>query len=157
MRMIVVVTGLLACTAGTEPRFPVWEGAPGVIYFSHDGPAVTVPDSFLVGVPDTVTVLTYGGGCVSGGYTESDVDGLLAVVRPIDNVVVRAPANHACTDILLEFRHEAALTFGEAGTATIRFVGLHSPADTLYTVTRTVPVLHADGLSAVRAQGDARR
>ena len=131
--LLIGVGLLMACDGifglGEEKRVGVIEhyGAPVVI---------TVPDSVQAGVSFEVSVLTYGGGCLSKDGTEVQVSGLSADVTPYD---IHSGAE-ACTDNLGLFDHRAMVTLRESGVAEIRFHGKQLPEDSLITVVREVVV-----------------
>jgi hypothetical protein len=106
-----------------------------------DTTTVTVPTSARVGVPISITVTSFGGGCIVQGETEFTRRGLEAEVRPYRYETVRLPPNMACTDELRIFQHTVSTTFEESGDARVRVFGLRRPGDAPHVVERQVPVL----------------
>ena len=96
---------------------------------------ITTPAVFHVGVPDTVSIHTVGNGCVRLANTTVTVQGLLATIQPVDSIMIR----DVCTDQLATFTHKAAVTFQQAGTATIRILGRNDFVTNI-TVERTATV-----------------
>jgi hypothetical protein len=131
-RLTMVGLGCLACGDDyIEVR--------GVIVLDQtNGLSLEVPDQFEVGVPATVTVATYFGGCARDGPTLVHVDGLLAVIEPYDEML--APeAGRFCPSFLRSFPHSAQVEFRESGDATVRVIGIdHAGGDTLMTYDTTV-------------------
>ena len=85
---------------------------------------ITAAFTATAGVPYSVKVLTYGGGCVSQGETESSQVGMTALIEPYD-LERRADA---CTDELRVHEHIAALRFEQRGDATITVRGRSEPS-----------------------------
>ncbi len=108
----------------------------GVIAFHGDPVVVTVPDTVQAGVSFEVSVLTYGGGCLSKDGTKVQVRGLSADVTPYDI----HSGGEICTADLGLFDHRAMMTLRESGVAEIRFHGRQLPQDSLITVVREVVV-----------------
>ena len=132
------VAPLFAISCGIWPsEGKEWELRRGTVEFYDDPIVIEHADTFTLGASGSVTVRTYGGGCVRQGVSEVAVNGLTAVIEPFDSVHVAA---QVCTDILRLFRHVVAVSFTERGTATLRIVGLSRPADDEITVTRHVVV-----------------
>ena len=120
---VVAVYIAAACIPSTEPvRF---EEEIGFIKgFNLDDPRVVVPDTVDLGEPFTVTVTTYGGGCVSKGCTAVSAEGLLATVMPYDVMAQQG----VCTAILISFEHEAILQFDQTGVARVVIRGRQAPS-----------------------------
>lgn len=110
----------------------------GVIDHHDDPVRVEAPAEVARGTDFQVAVVTYGGGCVSEGDTQVEVDGLRAVVTPHD-IDVSGPGIF-CTLELRQFRHTATLRFDRAGTATVVFRGRRVPEGDVVSVERTVRV-----------------
>jgi len=131
---VLVVSG---CSQSTEPEETA---EPGVLAFYQDPILVEIPDTVTRSVPFVVSVRTYGdGGCVRQGFTEVEVDGSDAELRPLDFHQVLKDGQ-SCTDILGIFDHEASLEFETAGVATVRVVGVEEPAGTAVEITSGVVV-----------------
>ena len=106
-----------------------------------DTTTVTLPTSARVGVPVSIAVTSFGGGCITQGETEFTLRGLEAEVRPYRYEAVRLPPNMACTDELRIFRHTVSLEFEESGDARVRVFGLRRPGDAPHVVERQLTVL----------------
>ena len=107
------------------------ELAPGVIKFHHDDIEITVPTEFEAGQPSTVSVATFGDGCVSMGETRVEVDGLSAVVAPW-NLVPTPGADVVCTMILKRITHTVEIVFDQSGSATVTVRGWALPENESY-------------------------
>lgn len=128
--LILVATGCTALLGPGETR------RLGVIDFYQDPVVIAVPDTVQAGAAFEVSVRTYGGGCITKGDTETQVEGLTAEVRPYD---LHSGAE-VCTDELRIFDHRATLAFEQAGLAEVRFHGREMPADSVVTIVRSVVV-----------------
>lgn len=107
--------------------------------FGGDSAVVIVPATARAGVPLTVEVRSWGGGCTERDSTGVIVNGLTADVRPL----VREPAparNAVCPAILKQFTHTTAITFARAGAATVRLHGQRESDGRALTITRAVTV-----------------
>lgn len=133
---------LAACAstpnANEAPREQEGRRVLGVIDHHGDPVQVEVPAEVARGTDFQVAVVTYGGGCVSQGDTDVQIDGLSAVVAPFD-IDVSGPGVF-CTMELRQFRHTATLRFDRPGTATIIFRGRRVPEGDVVSVERTVRV-----------------
>lgn len=108
-------------------------------FLPGDTLAVVTPAVARVGVPFTIDIRSWGGGCTERDSTTVRVSGRTAEVRPL----VREPApsrDQACFTIIKQFTHTAAVTLTQAGTATVRVVGRRQDDGRAVTVTRTVTV-----------------
>ncbi len=85
-------------------------------------PALTAPDTVIVGRQFTVTTFTIGGGCFREGDTEFTSDEGSAEVRPFDFFLDPGP-DGACTADLAYYPHTATFALFRPGVATIRVVG----------------------------------
>jgi len=104
-----------------------------------DTAVVVVPTTARVGVPLTVEVRSWGGGCTERDSTGVIVNGLTADVRPL----VREPVpsrNRVCPAILKQFTHTAAITFARTGSALVRVHGQRDSDGQALTITRAVTV-----------------
>lgn len=112
----------------------------GTLEHYGDPAQVEVPASVRRGQPFTVTVTTYGGGCIEKGETKVEVEGLRAEVRPYDYDT--SPLNGICNDELRIHKHAATLSFEEIGTAEVIFYGLKEDTSsvTQTSATRTLEV-----------------
>ncbi|HEU4562711.1 MAG TPA: hypothetical protein VFS20_33080 [Longimicrobium sp.] len=111
----------------------------GTVEFHADPVRIVAPATVQAGVPFTVQVTTYGGGCVTQGDTEAAVTGSEAQVTVYDMVYEPRP-NEGCTMELRMFEHTATLQFAQAGPATLRVRGWKEPAGQEITLTRQIVV-----------------
>lgn len=118
-------------TAGPDERRKT-----GTIRFFEDPVLTRVPDTVAAGRSFSVSIRTYGGGCVRKGDTEVAQEERSATVTPFD---VHSGAN-VCTAELKLFEHTATVTFRSPGSATVRFRGRAEPGDSVVTVSRPVVV-----------------
>jgi hypothetical protein len=122
-----LVAGVAGCRSSTAP-----DPSPdvGIIDFYANGTAgvVEAPASVQVGRDFTVTVRTFGGGCVSAAgasVTYHRPELTLAVIVPYDNS--RLPPGTPCADVLTRPARDVTLRFTTPGTATIRVEGRREP------------------------------
>ena len=108
-----------------------------LIRLSNDPVVVDVPAAAVAGVPLTVAVTTYGGGCVGEDTTVTFVEGLHADVVPYQRVIT---GNIGCTLELRITKRQVAIVFPAAGRATVRVIGRSSPSDSVVVVERSVAV-----------------
>lgn len=116
------------------------ERRPAYVRYYQDPPQLDAPDTIDAGVSFTVTVRTFGGGCIDQGDTEVSVAGQTAELRPFDIFTTHLPRNYACPDILFHYSHTASVRFTESGVAVVRVVGRVAPGDSATTLERTVVV-----------------
>jgi hypothetical protein len=103
-------------------------------YLGHPS-FVQVPDTVLVGVSFNVVARTYGGGCISYGYTDVEYTSPGVIdVRPYDIDSLE----DVCTDDLSLFDHTAELAVDSPGTWVIQFHGRQIPPDTVIIIERSV-------------------
>jgi hypothetical protein len=138
---VVSVVTLIGCSR-MDWTAPVLERVrgPAIVLFYGDTSSVSLPASARVGVPFSITVTSFGGGCIAHGETEVTLHALESEVRPHRYEAVRLPPNVACTMELRIYRDTVSLVFGEPGEATVRVVGIRRPGDTLYIIERRLPV-----------------
>ncbi|HET7464298.1 MAG TPA: hypothetical protein VFJ82_23775 [Longimicrobium sp.] len=111
----------------------------GTIQFHADPVRIEAPGSVQAGVPFTVRVITYGGGCVTQGDTEASATAGEAQVTVYDRAHDPGP-NGVCTMELRMFEHTATLQFANPGAATLRVRGWKEPDQQEITVTRPIVV-----------------
>lgn len=133
---IVLALTASSCDDGLLP--PDRERVVGTISFYQDPVKVEVPKTATRGTPFDVKVTTYGGGCISQGDTEVEVQGAGAVVTPYD-VEVRDP-ELVCTLELRTFVHVASVRFDAPGPAVVTVRGVREPEGDVVTVQKTVTV-----------------
>ncbi len=136
---LIALLSATACASQGQVLEPTVELQPGILEFYDQPVQITTPDTVAVGAPATIEVKTYGGGCVSKGETRVTVEGLLAVVEPLDSVITPSP-EAACTDELRFFSHIVTVEFTERGTATLRVRGRRMPAGELLEADRIIVV-----------------
>jgi len=131
-----VLTLLGAVSSCEDPGGPKEERRVGVVAYYGDPVVVTAPDTVLAGEPFSVSVRTYGDGCVSKDGTEVQSADLTVDITPYD---VHSGARF-CTDILNMFDHALTLNVAQSGTALLRFHGKQLPGDVSVTEPREVIV-----------------
>ncbi len=109
-----------------------YELSRGIIdpYYHHGYEVETnfaVSDSVYVGEPVLVGVATFGDGCRRMGTLNISVDGLQALVEPYDSVCI--PPSRTRELRVLEY--QSSFVFNQPGHATVWFMGLIHPEDTL--------------------------
>lgn len=133
-----VLAALASACSALLPERPS-EQQPAVLEHYGEPPQVTAPASVLVGEPVTVSVTSYGGGCVRKGYTEVvQGQGMTVSVRPYE--LHAGDGKSVCTDELALYRHQVTLRFDQPGTATLRIHGTRMPGREPITLTHTVVV-----------------
>lgn len=107
-----------ACTAKD-----VWRLTPSPIVAPGSSlPAVHVPDTMNVGVPDTVTVWTRGGGCTRFMTPQLTADDLHVTIRLLDSVLVQG-RDDICPAVRWDHRNTVAIQFSGPGAALVRVIG----------------------------------
>jgi carotenoid cleavage dioxygenase-like enzyme len=142
MRSILLLACLaaaaLGCSGSPVDLDPNSERELGFLEYHGTPVEITVPATAKAGVPFTVRVATWGGGCTAKGDTEVSVSGSTANVRPYDITATGRAA--VCTDILRTLMHETTVRFDTPGTATVRVHGRVEPGSRTVVLTRTVTV-----------------
>ena len=140
-----LVVAAVACSSITGVERDVFDGIlyerrPSVLGYTESPPAgVTAPDTVTAGVPFTVTVPTYGGGCIRLGDTDVRVAGAVVEVRPYEWFVSAGQAI-ACTADIRRLDHTATVTLGTPGRATLRVIGRQMPEGAAISIERTLVV-----------------
>lgn len=98
---------------------------------------INAPTEASLGQSFSVTVSTFGDSCVHAAGADVTIDGLVATITPYDVVVV---GNGVCLDYLKAYPRVVALSFGQAGAATIRVKGRSDSQPGLVTVERSLVV-----------------
>ena len=144
-RFLVILGGSLACRDGTEltvapagAETARAELRRGIIELNGNLGGIDLPDTVTAGSSAAVTVATFGDRCTWKGPTETTVQGLLAVIEPFDSVLTRPGSTCASEFRLLE--HRATVQFLEAGTATVKILGLQEPRGIPMTIERAIVV-----------------
>ncbi|NNM05134.1 MAG: hypothetical protein HKO65_08540 [Gemmatimonadetes bacterium] len=121
----------------------------GVIAFYQQPVTIGVPDTVQLGERFEVSVLTYGGGCLSEGETKIRVRGLQVDVTPFD---IHSGAR-ACTDDLRFFPHQTTVALPTPGLARFLFHGKQEPDGLRITVGRDVYVESRKSLTSINGFG----
>ena len=119
----ICLAGTAACSSSTGPGLADNVGVIGPA-LDRAAEVVTAPASVRAGNDFTVTVSTFGNGCVTAAGASVTYRGAqqnVAVIVPFDNY--GAPAELVCTDILNRPGRDVRLRFNTPGTATIRVEG----------------------------------
>jgi hypothetical protein len=129
-RAAALLVAAAACTAVTG----------SVLGYTASPPAgVTAPDTVTAGMPFTVSVATYGGGCIRMGDTEVRIVGTVAEVRPYE-WFASAGQDIACTADIRRLDHTASMTLPTPGRATLRVIGRQMPEGAAISIERTIVV-----------------
>lgn len=128
----------LGCSGSPVDLDPNSERELGFLEYHGTPVEITVPATAEAGVPFTVRVATWGGGCTAKDDTEVTVSGSTANVRPYD--VTATGRNAVCPDILRTLTHETTVRFDKPGTATVRVHGRVEPGSRTIVIKRTVAV-----------------
>ena len=136
--LVIFILLLTACDGGYTAR------EVGVISrYGEAEEVIIAPDTVQLGQEFTVTVRTYGNGCVEAADMEVAVTGTLAVLTPYDFVFIPG-RNEACPEIGRRPEHTAQVVFEEPATATLRVKGmLRDAANTdgiMTTIEKTITV-----------------
>ena len=134
--MIARVLAVIAL-AGCDPDHVI---EPGVLNFSNQPAEIEVPSSATVGEAFVVRCTTFGDGCVSFERTDLDQAADGADVFPLDRRDIPS-GNGTCPEILLQFHHDATLSFDSPGTKEIRFHGRNVSAEGDADVEIAMPIL----------------
>lgn len=100
-----------------------WRIQPGAIVFYGDSSSVELPDTVRAGESFEVSATTFGSGCTRAAGMRVDVQGVGAVLTPMDSVYTPGP-HEACTMELRELSHRAAITISSVGEAGIVIRGI---------------------------------
>ena len=134
-KLVLLVLAVGFTSSCGDPLGSDEDGRLGVIEFYGDPVAVSVPDTVLAGQLFSVSVTTYGNGCVSLGRTEVKTDSLSVDITPYD-----LHTGRYCEDILHIIDHTASISLAHSGTAQISFHGKQLPEDLQITEVREVVV-----------------
>lgn len=123
LAVVALVAGSAALAAGCSSILGLdWHRELGVL--DTEGRlrgSLEAPAEVTRGVPFDVVITTYGSSsCTRPAGAETDVDGMLATVRPYDRV---ATGTRPCTMDMHAFPRTVQLRFDVAGDATIRVLG----------------------------------
>ena len=136
--LIVLLLALASCDGSRTVR------EEGVISFYGDTDEVILaPDTAQAGEALTVTVQTFGDGCVDADNMEVAITGELAVLTPYDLITIPG-RNGACPQIEKRPEHTAQVVFEEPGSATLRVNGMlkdnANPEGVMTTIEKTITV-----------------
>lgn len=134
MRNLILPASLLVALGGCDIVDPEFETELGAVFFFSNPPQITIPDTVAAGQPFTVTVHTFGNGCVEFARTEVEEDENTVEIRPYD----RIETDRACEEILKTIDHSVTLRFGVSGPMTVRVVGKRMPNDDLHSFEKRV-------------------
>lgn len=129
----------MACNS-TAPDRPRYERQLAYINFFAEPGLIETPDTVGAATPFTVTVRTFGGGCIDQGDTQSSIVGSTVEVRPFDIFATYVPSNYGCPDILRYYAHSVSIRLDQRGPATIRVIGRVAPGDSLTTIGHAIVV-----------------
>jgi hypothetical protein len=120
----ILVLVLAVCVAPAASR---WQARLGTI--EPDLRPLELPEEIRAGLEFTVTVRTVGSSsCTAAAGVESAVEGMRAVIRPIDRV---APDGSICTMDLASFPRQVTLVFPTPGEGEIVVVAHSLQGDTV--------------------------
>ena len=130
----------LAIGLGCSSMAPTGEvRVPGTLLgYYGDSAFVTVSARAPVGTPVTIRASTFGDGCYREGETDVSRNGLTAEIAPFD--YRQEGAGVICTRELIEFSHEAVVTFDTPGQAVITIRGVEQPGDQPVVLTRYIVI-----------------
>jgi hypothetical protein len=141
---LLVLCVLVASCRQLSPDRPRSVREPAYIRFlatpPNYGPLLDAPDTVAAGVPFTVTVRTYGGGCIDRGDTEVGVAGQTVEVRPFDVFQTDLPDNYYCPSVLVFYTHTASVRLDHSAVVTLRAIGRVMPGDSTTAIERSVVV-----------------
>ena len=116
--LLIILLALAACDGSRTVR------EVGVISSYGDTEEVILaPDTVQAGETFTVTVQTFGDGCVDADDMEVAITSDLAVLTPYDLIIIPG-RNVACPQIEKRPEHNAQVVFEEPGSATLRVKGM---------------------------------
>lgn len=139
LALIISSLALLSCASADVVGVDEHGRFPATLEHYGDPVRLNVPTTAEVGQDVSLVVSTYGGGCISPGETEVELDGLKATVRPYDYVPLETlRGDIVCTLDLRLNRHEAILRFDERGVARIDVHGRSLPGRDAVTVVRSI-------------------
>ncbi|HEY8309495.1 MAG TPA: hypothetical protein VIG47_03015 [Gemmatimonadaceae bacterium] len=119
--------------SGQSARRVAWIGVSG------DSALISVPATARTGVPSSVEITTYAGGCIAEDTIVATVIAAGAEVVPYQRIYTPR-ANEGCTDELRVTQRTATVVFAAAGPAQVVVIGRLSPTDSLVRFTRTIAV-----------------
>lgn len=134
-RAAVVATALVLATNGCG-IFDLGRYDVGIIEYHGMTAEMAVPEVVQAGADFTVTLETFGGGCVGKSHTRVDAVGTSAIVTPVDE---HSGAEN-CTADLRILDHSTLLRFDGRGSATVIVRGRVEPPGGVIERTFTVSV-----------------
>lgn len=132
MRPIVAV--LLFAASCTDARDSTVE--PGILYLQGQT-MIQSPSMVHTDEPFTVSITTWGGGCIELRSTDVELTADGATITPYDEYF-EPPAGGACLANLVPIVHDASLSFDAPGTKTVTVHGRdaqHDLADVTLSIT----------------------
>lgn len=116
------------------------ERLPAYVRFGSEPARIDAPDTVAAGVPFSVTVPSFGDGCIARGDTQVEIGDMVVQLRPFDIFTTSMPKNDACTRRLALYDHTASVRLDKPGVAIIRAIGRVDPGDSTTTLERQVIV-----------------
>ena len=115
--VLILAAGAFACSSPFEQRS---ERVIGILDAGAGPFPLSLPDTAHAGVPFTITVTTFGGGCDQADGADVRASDLSVDVTPYDRLPA---AGTICVAILRTLPRPVPLTFGTTGTAVVRVHG----------------------------------
>jgi len=136
-RSFPIALAVLSVACHSSPIGPGAGRVVGIIDAGQSFPQVIdAPAQASLGQSFSVTVSTFGNSCVRAAGADVTIDGLVATITPYDVVVTGV----TCLDYSKAYPRVLQLSFGQAGTATIRVKGRSDYQPGLVTVERSLIV-----------------
>ena len=136
-RSFPIALAVLSVACHSSPIGPGAGRVVGTIDAGQSFPQVIdAPAQASLGQSFSVTVFTFGNSCVRAAGADVTIDGLVATITPYDVVMTGV----TCLEYLKGYPRVVQLSFGQAGTATIRVKGRRDYQPGLVTVERSLVV-----------------
>ena len=125
--LLIVFVSASACSVLSPDRKRTEREA---AYISYAGlpSLLQAPDTVTAGTSFSVSVRTFGGGCIDLGDTETAIGDYVIEIKPFDIFTTHLPDGWACTDELAVYTHSVSLRIDAAGTWALRAIGRSGPA-----------------------------
>ncbi len=135
---LILLLALSACDGGRTVR------EVGLISsYGATEEVILAPDTVQAGETFTVTVQTYGNGCVEADDVEVAITDNLAILTPYGLISIPG-RNEACPEVERRPEHTSQIVFEEPGSATLRVRGMlkdnANPEGVMTTIERTIQV-----------------